>query len=86
MARLQGHAVKIMSALEVLIPISIAMGCAALYAFFWSLRTRQYEDLKGAAERILMDDEYEERSKVRDIKGPPGVHHEASIQGGCHER
>lgn len=50
-----------MTALGVLVPLSVAMGGAGLCAFFWSLRTRQYDDLKGAAERVLIDDEDEER-------------------------
>jgi cbb3-type cytochrome oxidase maturation protein len=33
------------------------MGVVGLAAFLWSLRSGQYEDLDGAAERILLDDE-----------------------------
>lgn len=40
-----------------LIPIAIALGVAGLAAFLWSLQNDQYEDLDGAAERILIDDE-----------------------------
>ena len=36
-----------------LIPISIGLGLTGLCAFFWSLRHDQYEDLAGAARRIL---------------------------------
>jgi cbb3-type cytochrome oxidase maturation protein len=39
-----------------LIPISLALGAAGLAAFMWSLKSRQYDDLDGAAERILLDD------------------------------
>lgn len=46
-----------MSSLAILIPVSLCLGCAALAAFTWSLRTSQYEDLEGAAERILHDDD-----------------------------
>jgi cbb3-type cytochrome oxidase maturation protein len=48
-----------MNAMEVLIPLGILMGLAGLGAFLWSLRGGQYEDLDGAAERILTDDEDE---------------------------
>ena len=48
-----------MKALIVLIPITLAMGTAALLAFFWSIRTGQYEDLDGAAERVLIDEDDE---------------------------
>jgi cbb3-type cytochrome oxidase maturation protein len=46
-----------MSGLVFLIPIAILMGLGALAAFFWALRTGQYEDLEGASQRILTDDE-----------------------------
>ena len=36
-----------------LIPISICLGLAGLGAFFWALRHDQYDDLDGAAARIL---------------------------------
>jgi cbb3-type cytochrome oxidase maturation protein len=44
-----------MTAMSVLVPLSIIMGIGGLLAFLWSLRTRQYEDLDGAAVRILLD-------------------------------
>lgn len=40
-----------------LIPIAFALGGIALGAFMWSLRSGQYEDLAGAAERILFDEQ-----------------------------
>lgn len=40
-----------------LIPAAVLMGAAGLWAFFWSLKSGQYEDLDGAAHRILLDDE-----------------------------
>lgn len=46
-----------MTALSVLVPLTLAMGAAGLLAFLWSMRSKQYEDLDGAAERILLDDE-----------------------------
>ena len=36
-----------------LIPVSIALGLSGLGAFFWSMRHNQYDDLDGAAARIL---------------------------------
>jgi cbb3-type cytochrome oxidase maturation protein len=39
-----------------LIPAAVLMGAIGLAAFFWSLRSGQYEDLDGAAHRILIDD------------------------------
>lgn len=46
-----------MKALMVLIPVTIVMGATGLLAFLWSMRARQYDDLDGAAERILLDDD-----------------------------
>lgn len=46
-----------MSVLIFLIPMALALGLAGLAAFLWSLDNRQYEDLDGAAERILVDDD-----------------------------
>lgn len=40
-----------------LIPIALCLGAVALGAFLWSLKSGQYEDLDGAAERVLFDDE-----------------------------
>jgi cbb3-type cytochrome oxidase maturation protein len=46
-----------MSILVYLIPISIVLGAVGLGAFLWSLRSGQYQDLDGAAERVLFEDE-----------------------------
>lgn len=40
-----------------LIPVVLALGVAGLAAFMWSLRSGQYEDLDGAAECILFDED-----------------------------
>lgn len=45
-----------MSILIYLIPIALFLGAMALIAFLWALRSGQYEDLDGAAARILLDD------------------------------
>jgi cbb3-type cytochrome oxidase maturation protein len=39
-----------------LVPIALAMGLLGLLAFLWSMRSGQYEDLDGAAERVLLAD------------------------------
>ncbi|WP_421788614.1 cbb3-type cytochrome oxidase assembly protein CcoS [Hyphobacterium sp.] len=46
-----------MDVLIFLIPIALGLGLAGLGAFLWSLRSGQYEDLDGAAQRILIDDD-----------------------------
>lgn len=40
-----------------LVPLAILMGIAALATFLWSLRDGQYEDLDGAAARILVEED-----------------------------
>jgi cbb3-type cytochrome oxidase maturation protein len=45
-----------MSNLVFLIPIALLLGGIGLAAFLWSLRSGQYDDLDGAAMRILLDD------------------------------
>ncbi len=50
-----------MSVLVYLIPIALFLGGLGLAAFLWSLRSGQYEDLDGAANRILLDDEEDTR-------------------------
>ena len=40
-----------------LVPIALGLGIAGLAAFMWSLRSSQYDDLDGAAERILLDED-----------------------------
>ncbi len=45
-----------MSHLAWLVPVALGMGLVGLGAFLWSMRARQYEDLDGAAERVLLQD------------------------------
>lgn len=46
-----------MSILIWLIPLALLMGGLGLFAFLWSLKSGQYDDMDGAAHRILMDDD-----------------------------
>lgn len=46
-----------MNALIFLIPIALSLGGLGLAAFIWSLRSGQYDDLDGAAWRVLSDRE-----------------------------
>jgi cbb3-type cytochrome oxidase maturation protein len=42
-----------MNMLMILIPVALALGALGLGAFLWSLESGQYDDLEGAAFRIL---------------------------------
>lgn len=57
-----------------LIPVALALGVAGLAAFMWSLRSGQYEDLDGAAERILFDEDAPLKGTTEESRaaGQPG--------------
>jgi cbb3-type cytochrome oxidase maturation protein len=46
-----------MDVLLYLIPIALGMGAIGLGAFLWALKSGQFEDLDGAAHRILFEDD-----------------------------
>ena len=48
-----------MTGLLVLIPIALGLGVTGLAAFFWAMKAGQFEDMDGAALRILIDEEQE---------------------------
>jgi cbb3-type cytochrome oxidase maturation protein len=45
-----------MSVILYLLGASLIVGVGGLAVFLWSLRTGQYDDMEGAANRILFDD------------------------------
>lgn len=44
-----------MTTLVYLIPVALFLGALGLAGFLWALRSGQYDDLDGAAERILIE-------------------------------
>lgn len=48
-----------MDVLIYLIPAALFLGALGLGAFLWAVKSGQFEDLDGAAHRILIDDEDE---------------------------
>ncbi len=46
-----------MDVLLFLLPLAIVLGAIGLLAFFWAMKNRQFEDLDGAAARILFDED-----------------------------
>ncbi|MFM5952770.1 MAG: cbb3-type cytochrome oxidase assembly protein CcoS [Novosphingobium sp.] len=46
-----------MNGVLILLPIAMGLGLFGLGTFFWALRRGQFEDLDGAANRILIEDE-----------------------------
>lgn len=55
-----------MSVLLYLIPIALTLGLLGLAGFLWALRSGQFDDLDGAANRILFDEDEE-----KDENDPP---------------
>ncbi len=54
-----------MSVLIFLIPITLFLGILGLCFFLWTLRSKQYEDLDGAANRILFEEISEKNTSER---------------------
>jgi cbb3-type cytochrome oxidase maturation protein len=50
-----------MNGLLILIPVALFLGGLGLAAFLWALKSGQFEDLDGAALRVLIDDEDEDQ-------------------------
>ncbi len=48
-----------MNVLLYLIPMALVLGLVGLAAFLWSLKSGQYDDVEGAALRVLADDDLE---------------------------
>lgn len=46
-----------MTILGMLIPLALLMGMAGLVAFFWAMKSGQFDDLDGAANRILIEED-----------------------------
>lgn len=55
-----------MTALLILVPVSLGLGLIGLAAFFWSLRRGQFEDLEGNAWRVVL-------AEASPQDGPPPV-------------
>ena len=65
-----------MDAILYLLPAALFLGLLGLGAFMWCLRTGQFDDLDGAAHRVLSDDDLlQERSqppsRPKDTGGRP---------------
>jgi cbb3-type cytochrome oxidase maturation protein len=46
-----------MNVLVYLVPMALGLGLTALFAFLWTMRSGQYDDMDGAALRVLSDDD-----------------------------
>ena len=55
-----------MNILVVLVPMSLLLGGLGLFAFIWSLRANQYEDLAGDAARVLLAENIEQNPRGKE--------------------
>jgi cbb3-type cytochrome oxidase maturation protein len=46
-----------MNVLIYLVPMALGLGLLGLFGFLWALRSGQYSDVDGAAQRVLLDDD-----------------------------
>jgi cbb3-type cytochrome oxidase maturation protein len=46
-----------MEIVYLLVPLSLVLVGGIVWAFFWAVRSGQFDDLEGPAHRILMDDD-----------------------------
>lgn len=58
-----------MESLYLLIPLSIILAFIMGYFFWWSTKNGQFDDLKGPAHRILMDNDKVERENETEAIG-----------------
>ncbi len=64
-----------------LLPGMLLLGIVGVAVFFWAVRNGQYDDMDGAANRVLLDDddkpeqekkpEQSDQNAVSDIESPP---------------
>ena len=59
-----------MNVLIYLVPLALMLGLTGLVAFLWSLKSGQYDDLDGAAVRILPDDDITLRNTFPELGTP----------------
>lgn len=55
-----------------LLPGMLLLGIIGVGLFFWAVRNGQYDDMDGAANRVLIDDDLEERNNATGIESNSG--------------
>jgi cbb3-type cytochrome oxidase maturation protein len=63
-----------MESLLMLIPVALLLGGLGLAGFLWALRSGQFDDLDGAAQRILFDDDDKRDPPPPDANNNQGSH------------
>lgn len=52
-----------MEVIYLLVPLSLVFLAAAIWFFFWAVKSEQYDDLQGPAHRIILDDRDDRHSE-----------------------
>jgi len=66
-----------MTGLLYLVPLALALGFGGLVAFLWALKSGQFDDMDGAAGRILFDEP--------DESGPPSTRPNPARRSNSHD-
>ncbi|MEN8130499.1 MAG: cbb3-type cytochrome oxidase assembly protein CcoS [Pseudomonadota bacterium] len=61
-----------MEVIFLLIPLALALVAFVVWAFWWAIRSGQFDDMEGPAHRILMDDEQAPQRDAKDGSGGSG--------------
>ena len=69
-----------MNMLFVLIPLAIVLLGVAIGAFFWAVRSGQFDDLDTPAHRMLEDDEATKPKRVRPVRASAKTPLEATLR------
>jgi cbb3-type cytochrome oxidase maturation protein len=67
-----------MEVLVILVPLALALGLVGLLGFLWSLKSGQYEDLDGAAARILSNEDDHPIVRMQQPNSSPEEEHARS--------
>lgn len=59
-----------MESIYLLIPISVLIVFGIAAAFWWSVRSGQFDDLEGPGFRVLMEDDQLKKAEEKDIETP----------------
>jgi cbb3-type cytochrome oxidase maturation protein len=60
-----------MEVIFLLLPLALVLVAFVVWAFWWAIRSGQFDDMEGPAHRILMDDEEKESLRDKDSDGRP---------------
>lgn len=74
-----------MNVLYLLLPLALLLGAVAIAAFVWTVRSGQYDDLDGAAQHMLMDDDPRlpghKQARLKRRRSAASIDHEDEKEG-----